>query len=70
MSMWDKLILAGARPEAAIVSAPDRLRPTGSGDLRRSDFAGASERLEHLAVALKPAWIGFVGKEAYRGTFA
>src|SRR6188474_2948912 len=38
----------------------------GSGDLRRRDFAGAAERLEKLARELKPAWIGFVGKEAYR----
>jgi TDG/mug DNA glycosylase family protein len=41
----------------------------GSGDLRKADFAGAAERLEQLASTLKPAWIGFVGKEAYRGTF-
>jgi double-stranded uracil-DNA glycosylase len=41
----------------------------GSGDLRKSDFAGAAERLEELATALAPAWIGFVGKEAYRGAF-
>jgi TDG/mug DNA glycosylase family protein len=41
----------------------------GSGDLRAADFAGAGERLEHLAADLKPAWIGFVGKEAYRGAF-
>ena len=41
----------------------------GSGDLRRGDFAGATERLERLAVELRPGWIAFVGKEAYRGTF-
>jgi len=41
----------------------------GSGDLRRADFAGAAERLERLALDLRPGWIGFVGKEAYRGTF-
>ena len=41
----------------------------GSGDLRRGDFAGAAERLEQLARELKPRAIGFVGKEAYRGTF-
>jgi TDG/mug DNA glycosylase family protein len=41
----------------------------GSGDLRRSDFAGAAERLQRLAADLHPAWIAFVGKEAYRGTF-
>jgi TDG/mug DNA glycosylase family protein len=41
----------------------------GSGDLRRADFAGAAERLERLARDLGPAWIAFVGKEAYRGAF-
>jgi TDG/mug DNA glycosylase family protein len=41
----------------------------GSGDLRRGDFAGAGERLERLARELRPAWIAFVGKEAYRGAF-
>jgi len=41
----------------------------GSGDLRRADFAGAAERLERLAAELRPRWIAFVGKEAYRGTF-
>jgi TDG/mug DNA glycosylase family protein len=41
----------------------------GSGDLRRADFAGAAERLEAIALELRPAWLGFVGKEAYRGTF-
>jgi TDG/mug DNA glycosylase family protein len=51
-----------------VTNAAARTTP-GSGDLRRSDFAGAAERLEHLAVNLNLAWIGFVGKEAYRGTF-
>jgi double-stranded uracil-DNA glycosylase len=41
----------------------------GSGDLRRGDFAGASERLEELAQTLRPAAIGFVGKAAFQGTF-
>jgi double-stranded uracil-DNA glycosylase len=41
----------------------------GSGDLRRSDFAGAAERLAGIAEKLHPGWIAFVGKEAYRGTF-
>jgi double-stranded uracil-DNA glycosylase len=46
------------------------LRTTrGSSDLRRADFAGAAERLERLAEQLNPAWIAFVGKEAYRGAF-
>jgi double-stranded uracil-DNA glycosylase len=42
----------------------------GSGDLRRADFAGSAERLERLAHELRPGWIAFVGKEAYRGAFA
>jgi TDG/mug DNA glycosylase family protein len=41
----------------------------GSSDLRRADFAGSAERLERLARELEPAWIAFVGKEAYRGAF-
>src|SRR5690349_5610895 len=41
----------------------------GSGDLRRADFAGAAERLEVLASELRPGWLAFVGKEAYRGAF-
>jgi TDG/mug DNA glycosylase family protein len=46
------------------------LRTTrGSGDLRKRDFAGAAGRLDELARSLAPAWIGFVGKEAYRGSF-
>jgi G:T/U-mismatch repair DNA glycosylase/ADP-ribose pyrophosphatase YjhB (NUDIX family) len=46
------------------------LRTTkGSGDLRSGDFAGSAERLERVARDLRPAWIGFVGKEAYRGAF-
>jgi TDG/mug DNA glycosylase family protein len=46
------------------------LRTTpGSGDLRRADFAAAAERLDRLARELQPAWIAFVGKEAYRGAF-
>jgi double-stranded uracil-DNA glycosylase len=41
----------------------------GSGDLRRADFAGARERLERIALELRPQSIAFVGKEAYRGAF-
>ena len=41
----------------------------GSGDLRRADFADSRERLERLALDLRPRAIAFVGKEAYRGTF-
>jgi double-stranded uracil-DNA glycosylase len=51
-----------------VTNAATRTTP-GSGDLRRSDFAGAAERLERIAQELKPQWIGFVGKEAYRGAF-
>ena len=41
----------------------------GSSDLRKSDFAGSAERLERLAVDLRPRALGFVGKEAFRGPF-
>lgn len=51
-----------------ITNAAGRTTP-GSGDLRRADFAGAAERLERIARDYKPAWIAFVGKEAYRGAF-
>jgi TDG/mug DNA glycosylase family protein len=51
-----------------VTNAATRTTP-GSGDLRRGDFAGAAERLGRLARELRPRWIGFVGKEAYRGTF-
>jgi double-stranded uracil-DNA glycosylase len=51
-----------------VTNAAARTTP-GSGDLRKRDFAGAAERLEQVALSRKPAWIAFVGKEAYRGTF-
>jgi TDG/mug DNA glycosylase family protein len=51
-----------------LTNAAYRTTP-GSGDLRRADFAGSAERLELLARELHPAWIAFVGKEAYRGAF-
>jgi len=41
----------------------------GSGDLRRSDFLETAERLSALAGELRPGWLAFVGKEAYRGTY-
>jgi TDG/mug DNA glycosylase family protein len=51
-----------------VTNAAPRTTP-GSGDLRRADFAGSAERLERIARELRPGWLGFVGKEAYRGTF-
>lgn len=51
-----------------VTNAAARTTP-GSGDLRKADFAGAADRLEELARTLRPKWIGFVGKEAYRGAF-
>jgi G:T/U-mismatch repair DNA glycosylase/8-oxo-dGTP pyrophosphatase MutT (NUDIX family) len=51
-----------------VTNAAYRTTP-GSGDLRREDFAGSAERLERLALDLAPRWLGFVGKEAYRGAF-
>ena len=51
-----------------LTNAAHRTTP-GSGDLRASDFAGSAERLAALASELRPRWIAFVGKEAYRGAF-
>jgi TDG/mug DNA glycosylase family protein len=41
----------------------------GSSDLRSSDFTGSRQRLERMALELRPRAIAFVGKEAFRGTF-
>jgi double-stranded uracil-DNA glycosylase len=51
-----------------ITNAALRTTP-GSGDLRRADFAESAARLERIARDLRPLWIAFVGKEAYRGAF-
>jgi len=51
-----------------VTNAAYRTTP-GSGDLRRADFAGSAERLEGIARELRPGWLAFVGKEAYRGAF-
>jgi TDG/mug DNA glycosylase family protein len=51
-----------------VTNAAYRTTP-GSGDLRRADFAGSAERLEGIARDLRPEWLAFVGKEAYRGAF-
>jgi TDG/mug DNA glycosylase family protein len=51
-----------------VTNAAYRTTP-GSGDLRRADFAGSAERLERIALDLRPGWLAFVGKEAYRGAF-
>jgi TDG/mug DNA glycosylase family protein len=51
-----------------VTNAAYRTTP-GSGDLRRADFADSAERLEGIARDLRPGWLAFVGKEAYRGTF-
>ena len=51
-----------------LTNAAYRTTP-GSGDLRRGDFAGSAERLARIAAELRPRFIAFVGKEAYRGAF-
>jgi len=51
-----------------VTNAAYRTTP-GSGDLRRADFAGSVERLERIGRTLRPRWLAFVGKEAYRGAF-
>jgi TDG/mug DNA glycosylase family protein len=56
------------REELGVTNAAYRTTP-GSGDLRRSDFRGSAERLAQIARELRPGWLAFVGKEAYRGAF-
>ncbi len=51
-----------------LTNAAYRTTP-GSGDLRRSDFEGSAARLAGIAAELRPRFIAFVGKEAYRGAF-
>jgi TDG/mug DNA glycosylase family protein len=51
-----------------LTNAAHRTTP-GSSDLRRADFEGSAERLSALAEELRPGWLAFVGKEAYRGAF-
>jgi double-stranded uracil-DNA glycosylase len=42
----------------------------GSGELRRTDFADAQERLAGIARELRPGAFAFVGKQAYAGAFS
>jgi TDG/mug DNA glycosylase family protein len=49
-----------------ITNAAYRTTP-GSGELRRGDFDRS--RIEAVAREYAPRWMGFVGKEAYRGLF-
>jgi double-stranded uracil-DNA glycosylase len=51
-----------------LTNAAYRTTP-GSGDLRALDFAESADRLGRLAEELRPRWLAFVGKEAYRGAF-
>jgi len=57
-----------ASTRLGLTNAAYRTTP-GSGDLRRADFKGSAERLEQVATELRPRWLAFVGKEAYRGAF-
>jgi double-stranded uracil-DNA glycosylase len=41
----------------------------GSGELRRTDFADAEDRLGRVARELRPGGFAFVGKQAYSGAF-
>jgi TDG/mug DNA glycosylase family protein len=56
------------RDGIGVTNAAYRTTP-GSSDLRRADFAGSADRLERIACELRPGWLAFVGKEAYRGAF-
>jgi TDG/mug DNA glycosylase family protein len=60
---WEALAHGVGVTNAALRTTP------GSSDLRRADFAGSRDRLETIARELRPGWIAFVGKEAYRGVF-
>jgi TDG/mug DNA glycosylase family protein len=60
---WDMLALGYGLTNAAYRTTK------GSSDLRRGDFAGSAERLEHLAAELEPVTIAFVGKAAFQGAF-
>jgi double-stranded uracil-DNA glycosylase len=51
-----------------VTNAAYRTTP-GSGDLRRGDFEGSARRLARIAAELRPRFVAFVGKEAYRGAF-
>ena len=51
-----------------LTNAAYRTTP-GSGDLRRGDFEGSAERLERVALELRPDVIAFVGKAGYQGVF-
>ena len=42
----------------------------GSGELRRTDFAGAVDRLSSIERTVGPAGFAFVGKQAYAGAFS
>jgi TDG/mug DNA glycosylase family protein len=79
---WRLLHEAGFTPRLVDPSEQDALLPLGygvtnaalrttpgSGDLRRADFADAAARLTRIAEELRPRFIAFVGKEAYRGSF-
>jgi TDG/mug DNA glycosylase family protein len=79
---WRLLHEAGFTPRLVDPAEQDALLPLGygvtnaalrttpgSGDLRRADFADAAERLTRIAAELRPRFIAFVGKEAYRGSF-
>jgi double-stranded uracil-DNA glycosylase len=56
------------RSRLGLTNAAYRTTP-GSGDLRAADFAASAHRLGRLAEELRPDWLAFVGKEAYRGAF-
>jgi TDG/mug DNA glycosylase family protein len=60
---FELLALGFGVTNAAYLTTP------GSGDLRRLDFEGSAERLTRIAEELRPRYIAFVGKEAYRGAF-
>jgi double-stranded uracil-DNA glycosylase len=54
------------RDGIGLTNAAYRTTP-GSGDLRKGDFDRG--RIARIAEQYAPRWLGFVGKEAYRGLF-
>ena len=54
---------------ASASRTPRRAPRRARGICARRTSTGAADRLAGIASELRPAWIGFVGKEAYRGAF-
>ena len=58
-----------SRPTASASRTPRPAPRRARAICARRTSTGAADRLAGIASELRPAWIGFVGKEAYRGAF-